>query len=59
MPAGQSWEIRHLPRQRSVNEVCREPGRGGGRKRAGLELIFSLALWFEAGVPASGPRCPC
>ena len=60
MPAGQSWEIRHLPWQISVNGVRREPGRDGTRKlqiiRAILESIFSLALRFEAGMPALGPR---
>lgn len=55
MPTGQSWEIHHLPWQISVNEVRREPGRHGTRKRqvicAILESICSRALGFEARQP--------
>lgn len=58
MPTGQSWEIRHLPWQISVNEVRREPGRDGTRKwqiiHAILELISSP--WPFGLEPAYQPQ---
>lgn len=62
MLAGQNWEILLLPRQISVNEVCRGPASDGVRKQqiigAVSETIFPLALWLGAATAASGPRYP-
>lgn len=42
IPTGQSWEIHHLPRQISVNEVHRESERDGSGKQQKVPAILSL-----------------